>query len=44
MTDIVLALADSLSFEDEVIDLLEPWSEERGLSAARRCTGAPAEH
>lgn len=36
--DIVLALADSLSSEDEVIDLLEPWSKENGLSAARRCT------
>lgn len=35
--DIVLALADSLSFEDEVIDLLEPYSEKRTLPVRQRC-------
>lgn len=35
--DVTLALADTLSFENkEVIDLLEPWAEERVLSASRR--------
>lgn len=35
--DIVLALADALPFEDEVIDLLEPYSEEDCLTARQRC-------
>lgn len=35
--DVSLALADTLSFGDEVIDLLEPYAEERTLSVPRRC-------
>lgn len=35
--DVTLTLADALSFEDEEINVLKPWSKEESLSTAQRC-------